>query len=201
MGHIYILLGKSASGKDTVAEKVLSDLKERIYPIIPYTTRPIREGEKEGESYHFVTDHDLEDLDRRGLIIERRVYQTVAGPWTYFTVDDGNIDLDHRDYLTIGTLDSYQKFAAYFHEDRVLPIYLYVDDGERLERALKRLRAEKEPNYRELCRRFLADEEDFSEEKLKAAGIEIRIPNENLEDTVAKVEEWIVGEKNLIHKT
>lgn len=34
MGHIYILLGKSASGKDTVAEKVLSDLKERIYPKI-----------------------------------------------------------------------------------------------------------------------------------------------------------------------
>ncbi|MDD6667301.1 MAG: guanylate kinase [Lachnospiraceae bacterium] len=191
MGRIYILLGKSATGKDTVAEKVLEDLKDRLFPIVPYTTRPIREGEKQGETYHFVSREEMETLDRQGLIIEKRVYQTVAGPWSYFTVDDGNIDLDHKNYLSIGTLESYVKFRDYFSKDKVLPIYLYIDDGERLERAIRRQRVEQHPNYRELCRRFLADEEDFSEEKLKKAGIEIRIPNDRLEDTVSKVEALI----------
>ena len=191
MGRIYILLGKSATGKDTVAEKVLEDLKDRLFPIVPYTTRPIREGEKQGETYHFVSREEMEILDRQGLIIEKRVYQTVAGPWSYFTVDDGNIDLDHKNYLSIGTLESYVKFRDYFSKDKVLPIYLYIDDGERLERAIRRQRVEQHPNYRELCRRFLADEEDFSEEKLKKAGIEIRIPNDRLEDTVSKVEALI----------
>jgi guanylate kinase len=191
MGRIYILLGKSATGKDTVASRVLEDLKGRLFPIVPYTTRPIREGERQGETYHFVSREEMEALDRQGRIIEKRVYQTVAGPWSYFTVDDGNIDLDHKDYLSIGTLESYVKFRDYFSKNKVLPIYLYIDDGERLERAIRRQRAEAHPNYRELCRRFLADEEDFSEEKLKEAGIEIRIPNVRLSDTVHKVEALI----------
>ena len=52
----------------------------------------------------------------------------------------------------------------YFGKENVIPIYIQVDDGVRLERALERERTQKEPKYAELCRRFLADEKDFSEE-------------------------------------
>ena len=70
---------------------------------------------------------------------------------------------------------------AYFGADLVVPVYIEVEDGERLQRALDRERAEKEPKYRELCRRFLADCEDFSEEKIAGAGIERRFENDSLE--------------------
>ena len=59
-----------------------------------------------------------------------------------------------------------------------------MDDGVRLERALKRERAEKYPNYNELCRRFLADSQDFSDEKLKAYNIKKSYVNDNLSECI-----------------
>ena len=40
-----------------------------------------------------------------------------------------------------------------------------VEDGERLSRALNRERMQESPKYEELCRRFLSDAKDFSEER------------------------------------
>ena len=45
MGKIYCVMGKSSSGKDTVYKKLKEQYKE-FRLIVPYTTRPIREGEK-----------------------------------------------------------------------------------------------------------------------------------------------------------
>ncbi len=93
------------------------------------------------------------------------MYSSVMGPWYYFTADDGQIDLEKQDYLGIGTLESYVKLKDYFGEQALVPLYVEVDDGLRLSRALERERGQKEPKYAEMCRRFLADCEDFSEEK------------------------------------
>ncbi len=52
-------------------------------------------------------------------------------------MDDGQICLDRKDsYLMIGTLESYEKMRGYFGEKGVVPVYIEVDDGVRLERAL-----------------------------------------------------------------
>ena len=79
-------------------------------------------------------------------------YDTIHGPWNYFTVDDGQFDQDTADYLMIGTLESYQKMREYFGEERIVPLYIEVEDGERLMRALTRERMQKEPKYAEMCR-------------------------------------------------
>lgn len=60
-------------------------------------------------------------------------------------------------------------------------MYVEVDDGLRLQRALDRERAQDQPKYAEMCRRFLADEEDFSEENLERAGITKRFQNTDLD--------------------
>ena len=62
MGKIYVLLGKSASGKDTIAKKVMKKMEGQLHPIVPYTTRPIRDGEENGKQYYFVTDEEKEKL-------------------------------------------------------------------------------------------------------------------------------------------
>lgn len=171
MGKIYCLLGKSSSGKDTLFKMLLEESGLALKTIVPYTTRPIRVGEQEGVEYHFVTEETQKKLETEGKIIELRAYDTICGVWKYFTVDDGQIDLVKDNYLVIGTLESYVKMRDYFGAERIVPLYVEVEDGERLLRALTRERAQKEPNYAELCRRFLADSVDFSAERLKEAGI------------------------------
>lgn len=171
MGKIYCLLGKSSSGKDTLFKMLLEESGLALKTIVPYTTRPIRVGEQEGVEYHFVTKGTQKKLEAEGKIIELRAYDTICGVWKYFTVDDGQIDLATDNYLVIGTLESYVKMRDYFGAEKLVPLYVEVEDGERLLRALTRERAQKEPNYAELCRRFLADSVDFSAERLKAAGI------------------------------
>ena len=171
MGKIYCLLGKSSSGKDTLFKMLLEESGLALKTIVPYTTRPIRVGEQEGVEYHCVTEETQKKLEAEGKIIELRAYDTICGVWKYFTVDDGQIDLATDNYLVIGTLESYVKMRDYFGAEKLVPLYVEVEDGERLLRALTRERAQKKPNYAELCRRFLADSVDFSAERLKAAGI------------------------------
>ena len=194
MGKIFCVMGKSATGKDTIYQKLLNESQLELKRIIPYTTRPIREGEVGGREYHFCTEEDVQRLEKAGRIVELRAYNTVYGVWKYFTVDDGNIQLDKENYLLIGTLEAYTKIRDYFGVDKVLPIYIEVEDGERLLRAIAREKSQDVPKYEEMCRRFLADAKDFSEENLKVAEIEMRFENLELSDTLAKVEKYIETE-------
>ena len=177
MGKIYVLMGKSSSGKDTIFKMLLERLS--LCRIISYTTRPIRENEKEGVEYHFCSVNKFEEYLKKGLVIEKRVYDTYFGKWYYFTVDDGQIDIENNDYLVIGTLKSYQMYQEFFQKENICPIYIEVDDIVRLKRAVLREEKQSKPMPLELCRRFLADDIDFSDEKLKEAGIEKVFYNNN----------------------
>lgn len=191
MGKIFCIMGKSSSGKDTIYKRVLETPELSLKHIIPYTTRPARSGEKNGVEYYFSDEQQLEQLLAEHKVIELRAYHTVYGIWKYFTVDDGQIRLDRQNYLMITTLEAYEKLLAYFGRDAVVPLYIEVEDGIRLERALRREQREAEPHYAEMCRRFLADEQDFSEEKLHHAGIGRRFRNDDLEVTCQAVSAYI----------
>ena len=178
--------GKVTSGKDTIYKKLKEKLPQ-FKSITPYTTRPIREGETDGVEYFFVDEETLHQMQENEQVIEVRSYHTKCGIWTYFTADDGQIDLKNQDYLVIGTLESYYGMKEYFGEDVIVPIYIEVEDGLRLERALDRERRQKEPKYAEMCRRFLADADDFSEENLKKAEIMQRFENVELEKCLEEI--------------
>jgi len=190
MGKIYCVMGKSSSGKDTVYKKLKEQYKE-FRLIVPYTTRPIREGEKDGVEYYFVDPEQFRAMKEDGKVIESRSYNTKCGIWTYFTADDGQIDLSAADYLLIGTLVSYQALREYFGEEAIVPVSLEVEDGLRLARALERERRQEKPKYAEMCRRFLADEEDFSEENLIKSGITERFGNEDFTECLNKIQRYI----------
>lgn len=171
MGKIVCLMGRSSSGKDTIYKELLAQNRVMLQPIVPYTTRPIRAGESDGVEYHFTDEEGFLRLQNQGRVIEDRVYHTCLGMWRYFTVADGEIDTKSGSYVVIGTLESYEQMRRFYGEDKVLPIMIELDDGVRLQRALDREMAQDHPKYEEMCRRFLADAEDFSEEKLNKAGI------------------------------
>ena len=187
MGRIYYLLGKSATGKDTLYKEILKR-RPKLRTVTMYTTRPIREGETDGVEYFFTGREELERQLASGKVIESRTYQTIAGPWTYYTVDDGQFDVaDDESCLMIGTLESYEKMCAYFEAGKMVPDYIEVPDGIRLLRAVKREENQKRPNYREVCRRYLADEKDFSEENLERLGITKRYQNTDMEMCVEEI--------------
>lgn len=191
MGKIYYIFGKSSSGKDTIYRRLLKMHPDSLRSVVLYTTRPKREGEKEGITYNYLSEEGYEDLKQRGLIIEERSYNTIHGIWRYFTVKDDQIDLEKNDYLITGVLESYVSTRNYFGKDRVMPVYIEVEDGERLTRALNREKKPGNRKYAEMCRRFLTDTEDFSEDKLKAAGVDRRFINDDLEKCLAEIEKYI----------
>lgn len=197
MGKIFCLMGKSSSGKDTLYKKIMEDESLGLKRMVPYTTRPIREGEKEGIEYHFVGEEELSALQAAGRVVELRAYDTVCGVWKYFTVCEEQMDLQKDSYAIIGTLQSWHDMCAYFGRNWMVPVYIEVEDGLRLERALSRERSQANPRYAELCRRFLADAEDFSEEKLEVEGIVKRFENVDFERCLEDIKLFIQKEKGL----
>ena len=182
MGKIFYLMGKSSSGKDTMFKKLIEDKALGLKTIVGYTTRPMREGERDGVEYFFVDEEKMLLLEAEGKVIERRSYNTVHGIWSYFTVDDGQVSLDSDDkYLLIGTLESYEKVRNYYGKEYLIPLYISVDDGLRLQRALDRERQQDKPKYAEMCRRFLADEADFAKENIDRCEITVSYENVDLE--------------------
>ena len=191
--RIVYLIGKSSVGKDTIYQILKKKMNLKTY--VMYTTRPIRTGEKNGIDYYYLKQEEMEkyinEIDSK--VMEYRTYNTVYGPWTYATIMDKQFESDN-DLLMEGTLESYNAVRMYFENDKkinVIPIYIEVDDGIRLERALKREKEQENPKYEELCRRFLADSQDFSEEKIEESGIEKRFQNINLDDCVKEIIEYI----------
>lgn len=191
MSKIYCIMGKSSTGKDTIYKKLMNDGDLSLKRIVPYTTRPIREGEQEGVEYHFTDVNTLNVLKKENKVIECREYHTVYGEWYYFTVKDSQIDLSRNDYLVIGTLESYIMMRDYFGKEVIVPIYIEIEDGERLTRALNREKTQSVPKYEEMCRRFIADSKDFSEEKLKEAGIGHRFVNNSLDECIGEIKNFI----------
>ena len=190
MGKIFYLMGKSSSGKDTIYKELIQKFP-KMKRIVLYTTRPRREGERDGVEYFFTDEEKLQQFRNQGQLIEERSYHTQYGVWSYFTADDGQIDLKNGNYLGIGTLESFQKMKCYYGKESVIPVYIEVEDGERLIRAIRREQEQETPKYKELCRRFLADEEDFSEEKIKEAEIQKRFVNDDLDLCVKNIIKYI----------
>lgn len=106
-------MGKSSSGKDTIFEELMTKKELGLSKIVLYTTRP-RTNETEGMQYHFVDEERLRALEKAGKVIELRAYQVVGGVWKYYTVDDEQMDPEHKNYLAISTRVSYEKLRNYY---------------------------------------------------------------------------------------
>lgn len=192
MGKIFCLMGKSSSGKDTIFRELLKKEVLKLKPVISYTTRSMRVNEVDGREYFFINKKELEAYEEKNKVIEQRVYQTVHGPWHYATIDDGQIDLEAANYIMIVTLEAYKNLVKYFGQEHIIPIYVEVEDGERLERAISRERKQAKPNYEEICRRFLADSIDFSKDQLEQANIHPIYQNVRLEDCTEAIKKDIL---------
>ena len=125
MGKIFYLMGKSSSGKDTIYKELLQGFP-KMKRIVLYTTRPRREGECDGVEYFFTDEEKLQQFRKQGQLIEERSYHTQYGVWSYFTADDGQINLRQEDYLVIGTLESYRAMKEYFGAESLVLSLIHI---------------------------------------------------------------------------
>ena len=166
---VFLITGKSCTGKDTLLNNIFKKYQDKFEKVIPYTTRPIRDGEIDGENYHFIESSDIVKMINKNEILEMRSYNTEHGKWYYLTKKfDDNHD---KNYVCITTLEAVNSFYKHFNEQyNVKVIYLYLDDHERLLRCLQREDSQKFPNYVEMCRRFVEDTKDFKNYNVPVVG-------------------------------
>lgn len=187
---IFYIMGKSGSGKDTMfkylTDKLCKDyitVREGINPLRPIimnTTRPMRDGEINGQNYNFVSEETMHDDSAHNKIIECRKYDTVKGEWYYYTSKD-SIDLEKYSYIGLGTPVSFNQLGKVYGNSLV-PIMLSVEDNERFLRLVEREKEFTKPDYLELCRRFVSDESDFSVEKVRSlVPCDIMVSFENVD--------------------
>ena len=72
-GRLVIISGPSGSGKDTILKKALELLPEIKFSISS-VTRPMREGEVQGEKYNFITKEAFEDMIKNDMLLEYNNY-------------------------------------------------------------------------------------------------------------------------------
>lgn len=186
---IFCLLGKSASGKDTILNQVIKN--GIVENIISTTTRPMRSNETEGISYHFVTKKEFLDKMTSGDFLETTRYDVAVNDDTwYYGIDGTKLDMN-KNYITIVNPDGFRQIKAKIGSENVVGILVVADDKERLIRSLMR---DSNVNCLEVCRRFLADYEDFKNVENEVKYI---IKNRDLQQSVNIVNKIIEKELRL----
>lgn len=130
---MLIVLGKTASGKDTI----LAELVNQGYrKMTTYTTRPIRTGEIQDKTYHFISEEKFLDMVSKGLFLEYKSYDTVDGTWYYGSLLE---DYENSDKGTVIILnpDGYKELLKKTNISHK-SIYIYANNSTIKERLNKR---------------------------------------------------------------
>ena len=149
---IIVLVGKTASGKTTVANELC---KNHGYKrIITYTTRPMRENEVQDVDYHFISDEQFNEMVEYNEFTEYKRYNTAHGVWSYGSVITFEQELSDDCYVIIltpqGLRDLSKKMSRY------IAFYLNVNLKSQLERLKKRGDEEQQ-----IIKRLINDAKDF----------------------------------------
>lgn len=154
---MIFILGKTASGKDTVVNRLVE--KYHYEKVVTYTTRPMRKGEIQDKTYHFISEEEFLEKVKSGFFMEYKEYNTVHGKWFYGSAKEDYEDSDNK--IIILTPSGYDDVLfSLRHENRIfethISLYLYTNNKTILQRLKKRGDKKEEAE-----RRIKQDNEDF----------------------------------------
>jgi guanylate kinase len=116
---IIVLIGKTASGKTLVSEELM---KVGFHRIVTTTTRPMRDGEIDGYTYHFISDEEFHNKVDEDFFLEYKSYTVADGSkWYYGSPKDEFYSSE--DSIIILTPDGYRDFLK--HNIPHKSIYIY----------------------------------------------------------------------------
>jgi guanylate kinase len=184
-GLVFILIGPTGAGKNTIIKEVRKTFPEIKY-LTTCTTRPPREGEVEGNPYYFLTVEEFQDLIKQGEFLE---WQTVHGN-LYGTPKKGVREAISHDYDAIRDIDALGAVeVAQQFPDNVVTIFIMP------------------PSIQEVRQRLIKrDNPDLTEveTRVKRAELEISyvphfkylVYNQDLEEAVKRVIAIVLAERS-----
>lgn len=177
---VVALVGESGTGKSTLSIKTTELYQNIFHRVVTSTTRPPREGEINGQDYFFLSDKEMLEKIYNGEIIEAANFNG----WVYGT---SILALD-KNKINIGVWNPAGVITLYNTPELIdlLVIRLITPEKERLLRALNR---EKNPNVREIIRRFQADIKDFEKFENNFEGTYIELYNDKEIELIQLIEE------------
>lgn len=152
---MIVLVGKSCSGKDSVAKILCSMGYSRVATC---TTRPMRMGEVDGIDYYFITQSEFMNMIEKGDFAEYREYETEKGLWLY-----GSRINDYKyatEKVIILTPEGLVNIRKKYPNLPIIAIYLAVPNKELKRRMMSRANISGE-DIKEVKRRYKADKKDF----------------------------------------
>ena len=180
MIDILILIGKTSSGKTLIKEKLI---EKGFAGITTYTSRPMRKGEKQDVTYHFISDKDFKQKINEGFFAEWKSYITADGVWYYGTALE---DLKNGEYnsVIILTPDGYRDVVNKLSENPTA-IYVYANNSTIKKRLMMR-----GDNPNEAQRRLGHDNEDFKGIENEVDKIVYNNDGTNIDEVVQKILEF-----------
>lgn len=131
---MIIIIGKTASGKDTIVNKLVKE--HNFKKCITYTTRPMRPNEKQDITYHFISDSDFRNKINNDFFAEWKSYKTEFGEWLYGTSLQ-DLKKENDKTIIILTPDGYRDI-----KDNIIAnhksFYIYADEDTIKERLILR---------------------------------------------------------------
>ena len=147
--NLIVLCGPAGSGKNYMLNKLMSKYPDDLNLIIPDTTRPPRDSEKDGVDYNFLT------ADK--FFTKKHLEVTEFNNWYYGTP----LDTLRQDKVNITILNPMAISQIYKYIDNLNIKIFYIDVPDKI-RITRQLNRETFPDVYEICRRFLADKQDFN---------------------------------------
>lgn len=182
---MIVLIGKTSSGKDRVSNELVK--KHGYKKVMRYTTRPIRENEKDGDTYHYISTYDFCDKIKENFFCEWKDYLTTSNLWYYGTAWEDMEDADDKTVIILPP-DRYEEIKNI--GKNFTSIYIYANN-ETLKNRLERRGDDKN----EAKRRLENDNEDFKGVENMVDKIVYNNDGTNIDGVVKKILEF-VGEKN-----
>lgn len=153
---ILAIYGMSAAGKDTFLNHLSNNFD--LNKILLTTSRPPREKEIDGVDYLFKKKKDI-------LRDDNFLWPIDYNNWIYAIAKESI----KNDKINVGIFNLYWMKKLFEDNDEhfdLMAIEVSASDKDRLMRSLRR---EKNPDCDEICRRFLADKQDFNDVEFNCA--------------------------------
>lgn len=194
MKKLYCIMGRTCSGKTTLAKAVAEAFNMKI--VRSYTTRPIRKDENEHTSDHiFISDEDVK------LFKSKMVTYTEINGYKYFVTKDIIMNSD----LYVIDPDGYHMLAEYVKRKNLkielVPIYIEIDIADQERRYIARGNTRKE-----FWDRYISETEQFDKfeegiyEYYRKCTYVYRIKNVDFHYSVEQMKEYIYNHLSLIEK-
>ena len=185
MIKILVICGKTSSGKNAVVNELIKN--HGYKQVVTTTTRPMRKGEQQDVTYHFISDDEFKQKIKEGYFAEYKSYNTKFGTWYYGSASEDLENADDKSVIIL-TPQGYRDAKDKLSKKNITCVYLYANNTTLKKRLIKR-----GDDPEEAERRLSDDNEDFKGFEMEANRIVYNNYDANINDVVNKVLSFYEG--------